>query len=397
MKLAVAKPSWRITGGFERILERLMSELRERGHELVLMEVDVPSVTRCPFGVSVPNDVWEEEFEYFRYVSALETFWKMELPGDVDAVVSTQPPSFAAEHPRHLSIFNHHLRIYYDLSSYYVAAGFANAERHAFAQDVIRRLDAEHMASVDHFLVPSHHVAERMVEFNGITGVGMFRHGPAWFGKRVPTPPVERKRPMALCVGRLEFTKRTELFVQAMHLVEGIDAVVVGVGGRLPFAQQLDMRLGSGELDARTLTETETWLNRGEPPIDGRGGAGRVWFTGSIGDAELARLFSEATCIVAPALLEDHGLTALEAMAGAKPVVVCEDGGGLPEMVHASGAGLIVAPEPAEIADAVAQLAESPGLAREMSERGPSFASEFTWDRAVADVLCGLEVVMGCA
>ena len=56
-----------------------------------------------------------------------------------------------------------------------------------------------------------------------------------------------------------------------------------------------------------------------------------VEIAGRVDDGHLARLYREAPCVVAPALDEDYGLTAIEAMRSRPPVIVCRDGGGLAE------------------------------------------------------------------
>jgi glycosyltransferase involved in cell wall biosynthesis len=98
-----------------------------------------------------------------------------------------------------------------------------------------------------------------------------------------------------------------------------------------------------------------------------------VEFAGRVSDDALAQRYATAPCVVAPAYQEDYGLTAIEAMAEGKPVVVCRDGGGLTELVDHEQTGLVVDPTPAAIADAVERLCTDPDLAAESRrERPPS-------------------------
>ena len=46
MKIAIVKPDWRITGGFEKVLGRIELDLTTAGHTVSWVTVDVPSVPR---------------------------------------------------------------------------------------------------------------------------------------------------------------------------------------------------------------------------------------------------------------------------------------------------------------------------------------------------------------
>jgi len=166
----------------------------------------------------------------------------------------------------------------------------------------------------------------------------------------------------------------------------------VGDGGRLPFVRDLDARLSSRGADLDAVGDAELWLNRGEAPRPGRAPAAtevgsNVRFTGRVPDAELAGLYRDALCLVAPAFREDYGLTAIEAMAFGRPVVVASDGGGLTAVVDDGVNGFRGgAVGPGRRPDAVRRLAETTGSSPAgwwgwpRAER----AAEFTWDRRCA-------------
>ena len=75
-------------------------------------------------GVAVSDDVWRAAPEYFRYLAGVEAFDDLGTDG-FDLVISTQPPSFTHRHRRHLSLFFHHHRVFYDLEEVWLAGGFA--------------------------------------------------------------------------------------------------------------------------------------------------------------------------------------------------------------------------------------------------------------------------------
>ena len=126
MRIALAKPDYGISGGFEVVLRRIERDLTARGHTIDWLTVDVAALDRAPFGVAVPSPVWEQSFEFFGYLKLVEAFRAVDARHH-DILISTQPPSFAVEHPRHLALFSHHHRVFYDLSDVYVAAGFADS------------------------------------------------------------------------------------------------------------------------------------------------------------------------------------------------------------------------------------------------------------------------------
>src|SRR5207245_11240553 len=112
-------------------------------------------------------------------------------------------------------------------------------------------------------------------------------------------------------------------------------------------------------------------------------------------DSELAALYGSALCVVAPAYLEDYGLTALEAMAFGKPVVVCKDGGGLVDFVEDGITGFVVDPNGRALAEAVRTLADDPALARKMGAAAREAGGGYSWGRAAEEILAGLARVAG--
>src|SRR5207253_2228018 len=109
---------------------RVASELTARGHDLRWFEVDVAGVDPNPFGVAPPPEARARIGDAITYFGLVDAFRTADVSG-VDLVLSSQPPSFAIEHPRHVALFCHHARIYYDLSDVWVRAGFVDAGDHA--------------------------------------------------------------------------------------------------------------------------------------------------------------------------------------------------------------------------------------------------------------------------
>ena len=97
---------------------------------------------------------------------------------------------------------------------------------------------------------------------------------------------------------------------------------------------------------------------------------------------------SLAACdlLCVPSIGESFGLAAFEAGSHGKPVVVA-DVPALRDTVGAAGAGVLVAPEPTAIGEAVAGLLREPATRALMGERGRRLAAEMTHERALEDYL----------
>ncbi|MEW6471847.1 MAG: glycosyltransferase family 4 protein [Actinomycetota bacterium] len=395
MRIAFAKPDYGISGGFEVVLRRVERDLTMQGHTVHWLTADVAALDRAPFGVPVPPHVWEQSFEFFGYLKLVEAFRAVDAHR-YDILISTQPPSFAVEHPRHLALFSHHHRVFYDLSEVYVAAGFADERLHRQAEAAVRRVDTPAFDAVTYFLAASEVVAERLRVFNGLSeNVGVYHAGPGL--PESLTAAVDTSRfEYPLCVSRHEFPKRTELFVHAMKYLPLTSGVSVGGGGRLPWVQSVDAQLAAPGSNLDSWGDRELWLRTVGtlvPPLPP--GESNVRFVGHVTDSELAELYGAALCVVAPAYLEDYGLTALEAMAFGKPVIVCKDGGGLVDFVEDGKTGFVVEPNGRAIAEAIQTLADDPSLAWKMGQAAREAGSRYSWQRAAEEILAGLAKVTG--
>lgn len=388
MRITIVKPDWGIRGGFEVVADRVEQDLRGAGHIVDRLEVPVGAIPRTPFGVPVADEVWTRAPEWFSHLAMLEAFRGLDVRG-ADLVISTQPPSYAVDHPRQLALFYHHARAFYDLEDVWIAAGRAPRAVHTASAALLRSTEAPDLARVAHFLAGSRRVRERLQDYQGAdVPVSLYESA-------APTVGVSAGDfAHVLTVSRHEFTKRTELTVQALSL-GSTPGVLVGDGGRLPFVRDLSGRIAAGDVDPASLTDQELWLNLGMPPErTSTGSSPRVRILGRVGDDEVATLYRDALCVVAPAYDEDDGLTVLEAMAYGKPVIVCRDGGGLTALVEDGVNGFVVEPDGASIAAAVARFAADPALARTMGAAARERVAVRTPEHARRQLLEAIELAM---
>ena len=395
MRIAIAKPDFGAVGGYERVIERIARWLHGEGNSVTWIKVDAIDVPRLAWDVPLPRHVAPELWELQRYGALIQTFAELDT-SEFDLVISTQPPSFAVQHDRHLSVFSHHHRIYYDLEDVHAAAGFADPELHRKIAAAVRRLDQPLLDGVSYFLAASEEVAGRLERFNGLVdNVGVYHAGLAF---RPDDHVAETRRGdewYGICVGRQEFPKRSELFIQALKYIPDAKGVLVGDGTRLPWLKELDARLtNASDLDG--FGPEELWLNAGETGrIEYTTLDSNVRFVEDASPEELDELYAGAGFAVAPAYLEDYGLTAVEAMTYGLPLIVCSDGGGLTWFVEDGVTGLVVEPTGRAIAGAIQKLRDDPALAEELGRASRERAKQFTWENALAEVRRGVERVMG--
>ncbi len=397
LRIGLLKPEVGVTGGFERVVTRVEATLRSDGHEVVRTPIDLNALPHRPFGVEVADEVWRAAPEYFRHVAAVEAFAAVDT-GGLDAVISTQPPSFATAHPHHLSLFFHHHRVYYDLEDIFIEAGYAeDPALHRQAGAHVRALDAPRLDAVSWFAAGSETVRRRLGRFNGIDRVSLFHAGRAVGADEAPPALSPRPGPV-LCVGRLELPKRPELFVAALRRLPHVEATLVGRGGRAEWVRAVDHRLAQPGTDLDAVDDRALWCCRAEVDRPApEGWASNITLAGSVDDATLARLYATAPCVVAPAFDEDYGLTAIEAMAHGAPVVVCEDGGGLADLVDHEVDGLVVAPTGAALAGAVERILTDRDLATSLAAGARARAATVTWARAEDELRLALAIALDAA
>ncbi len=299
-----------VHGGAELHVRQLVANLRLHGYRAER--------------VSIPFK-WYPKDRLLTHAAAWRMVDLTESNGEpIDAVIATKFPTYFAKHPNKITWLFHQYRAIYDL------CGTPYSEFDHLEGDVRLRarliaLDGEVLGESIRLFSNARNTASRLETYNGLSAEPLYH----------PPPLADRLKPgpfgdYVLSVGRLETVKRVDLIVRALALVAGVRLVVVGQGPlRAP-------------LEALAI---ET------------GVADRVVWAGGVDDRQLVDLYAGALAVVFPPYDEDYGYVTLEAFLAGKPVVTTTDAGGPLEFVENGITGLVVAPEPRAIADAIARLA----------------------------------------
>jgi glycosyltransferase involved in cell wall biosynthesis len=338
MRVVVAAPQVPfVRGGAELMAEDLVAALRARGHEAEI--------------VSIP-------FKWYPGARVLDQalLWRLadltEADGrPIDRVIATKFPAYCVRHPEKVAWVLHQFRQAYDYDrtelGQFDDSPFDRATRLA-----IERLDAVALGEARNVFATSRNVADRLRRFNGIEAA-VLPHPPQSLPYREAEP-----EGFVLSVNRLDRAKRIDLLIEAARREPSLRVVITGDG---PDRERLE-RLASG-LD------------------------GQVRFVGRVDDDELTDLYARSLAVFYAPIDEDFGMVPYEAFLSGKPVITAHDAGGPLEVVHDRQTGVVVAPDPAEVARACTYLADHVDEAKTWGRAGRALAERITWDACVDALL----------
>jgi glycosyltransferase involved in cell wall biosynthesis len=340
MRVLVTRPqipfAW---GGTEVMTDRLVAELRSRGHEAELVTV--------PFKWYPGTRVLTQAF-----------LWRMldldEVDGrPVDLVIATKFPSYVVRHPEKRVWLVHQFRQAYELDGTDLGQFDESPEGRALRRKV-QALDRVALGEATHLFAISRNVADRLERTTGLRA------------EFLPPPPQELDYrcegygDFVLSVNRLDRAKRIDLLLEAAALDASLEVVIAGEG---PDRQRLEALARARGLD------------------------GRARFAGRVSESELADLYGRCLAVYYAPVDEDYGMVPFEAFLSEKPVLTTTDAGGPLEIVSDGRTGLVVSPDAAELARAAGWLRENRDEAATLGRAGKAIAAEVTWDRAIERLL----------
>jgi glycosyltransferase involved in cell wall biosynthesis len=338
MRIVVAAPQIPfVRGGAELMADDLVAALRARGHEAELVTV--------PFKWYPGTRVLDQAF-LWRLVDLTESDGR-----PIDRVIATKFPAYCVRHPNKVAWVLHQFRQAYDYDGTDLGQ-FSDSPKDRATRRAVERLDAVALGEARRVFATSRNVADRLLRFNGIEAE-VLPHPPQSLPYRSAEP-----EGFVLSVNRLDRAKRIDLLIEAVHSSPGLRAVVAGEG---PDRERLE-RLAAG-------------VN------------GRIEFTGRVDDERLADLYARCLAVYYAPVDEDFGMVPFEAFLSGKPVLTTSDAGGPLEVVHDRETGLVVAPDPRELAQACTYLGEHVDDAKAWGRAGKAVAERVTWDACVDALL----------
>jgi glycosyltransferase involved in cell wall biosynthesis len=338
MRIAVCRPQVPfVYGGAELMADQLASELRARGHEAETVTV--------PFKWYPGARVLDQAF-LWRLLDLEEADGR-----PIERVIATKFPAYCVRHPNKVAWVLHQFRQAYDYDRTGLGQ-FSETPEDRATRLAVERLDRTALGEARKVFATSRNVADRLRRYTGVDAE-LLPHPPQRLDYRC-----EESERYVLSVNRLDRAKRIDLLLEAAKLDSSLRVVVTGEG---PDRERLE-RLASG-------------LN------------GQVEFTGRVDDERLVDLYARCLAVFYAPVDEDFGMVPFEAFLSEKPVVTTTDSGGPLEIVHDHETGVVVAPEPREVAAACAYLASHADEARAWGRAGRSVAERVTWGGCIDALL----------
>ncbi len=338
MKIAIATVRTPfVEGGAEAHAAGLLAAFRRAGHD-----ADVVSM---PFRFQ-PEHAVRRGLEQW----LTEDFTCLGVPTP-DRVVCLRFPAYYLQHPeKTLWLLHQHRSVYDEWESH--ARHTPEAEE---LRALIHRLDSEQIAAIPRRYANSRTVAARLEQFNGVPSTPLY-HPPPLAGKLYHAEAL----PYVFSPSRLERHKRQTLLIEAMRYVTApVFALISGSGGQ------------------RAIYESE---------IVELGLEHRVRLIGELEESDLLAFYAHSFAVFFGPRNEDLGYVTMEAMLARKPVITCEDSGGPLEFVRHGDTGMIAAPEPRSIAQAIDELYSKPRHGADLGSSGYQRyeSMDISWDTVAA-------------
>jgi glycosyltransferase involved in cell wall biosynthesis len=108
-------------------------------------------------------------------------------------------------------------------------------------------------------------------------------------------------------------------------------------------------------------------------------------FTGPLTGEDLSQAYASSDIFVFPSCTDTFGNVVLEAQASGLPVVVTDKGGPQENMIHRETGYVVAGQDPRALADAVASLADDPGLLARMKEQARRYCRNRSFQAAFLD------------
>lgn len=327
-----------VFGGGRFIVEWAEQKLREHGHEVEV--VYLPSTDDAE-----------------TLLTQMNAFRLLHLEDYFDRVVTFRPPAHVVRHRRKIVWFIHHVRVFYDLWDTPYRPVPDNAHYRAF-RETLWRCDTTALNEAHRVFSNSRVVAERLLRYNRVKASVLY-------------PPVLRPELFRsgdygdeiVGVCRMEHHKRQHLLVEAMrHVRSPVRLRLCGASLSPGYVDSL--RQAAAEIGGDRVIIEDRWISEQE---------------------KADRLATALAAAYVPLDEDSYGYPTIEAAHARRCTITVTDSGGVPEFVTANETGLVVPPDPRQLAHAFDRLFSNRRLARRMGEAANAkiAALGIDWDTVI--------------
>ena len=327
-----------VRGGAELLVENLTKQLKIRGFDAEIVSL--------PFKW-YPNNTLLDSYLAWHMLDLTESNGQK-----IDLVIATKVPTFMIQHPNKVVWLMHQFRTAYDLQDNGPAGGCNTIPGGKELKHKIVHMDNLALSSIKPIYTISKTVTNRLKQYNGIESAPLY-HPPALAGKYFTV----NYEDYVLSVGRLDPNKRVDLLIRALPYCDPhIRAVIAGAGAIRQDLEELAERLNVKN---------------------------RVDFLGYVPDEDLPRLYANALAVCFTPIDEDYGYITLEAFLSQKPIITCNDAGGVLEFARDKENAIVCKNDPKEIGEGFNRFYYHKNLAKEYGQCGFESVKDIKWDRVI--------------
>lgn len=328
-----------VTGGAELMVNALKNNLISRGFDAEIIGI--------PFK-------WYPENSLYDSMLAWRMLDLSESNGEkIDLVIGTKFPSYGAIHENKVIWMIQQYRQAYDL--YDSPYGLSNDINGENIRNRVKKYDKSVIAEAKAVYTISQNVSDRLNKFTGISSEALYQ-----------PPPLAGKYKTGdagdyICsVGRLDKLKRNDVLISALPYCD--KDIKIKIAGRGPEMDNL-IRL------AQELKVSD-----------------RVEFLGFVPDEQLIELYANSRAVFFAPVDEDYGYITLEAFLSKKPVITCNDAGGVLEFVEHGVGGYISEPTAKAVADSLDEIWKNKEKSILLGQNGYEVVKDISWDNVISNL-----------
>jgi len=334
-----------VSGGAEFHALNLRNALIKNGHEA--------EIVTMPF-MDNPVDLIEDHIVAARLLDVSKSW-----AGEVDLCIGLKFPAYFMQHPNKVVWALHQYRAVYELfaSEYSMLKDDLIGNK---VKSIVTNADNCYLREAKNIYTNSRNVANRMNKFNNLQAQALYHPCPdmdSFYSKEYGD--------YILMPSRINITKRQLLAVEAMaHTKENVNLYIVGGADHIYEQKRLTDKIHELKLKDK------------------------VKYFGIVDQEEKFRLYAGARAVLFIPYDEDYGYITLEAMSASRAVITTNDSGGPLEFIENVKTGLVVNPNPEDIAKAIDSFSRSASMAEIMGKAAKKHLDNMgiSWNNVVKEL-----------